>query len=292
MIRRILVPLDGSEAAERAVAWAKQYALPDKAQVILLQVLHPEVPLEGRPFRAGTADSRRYLQGVERELNFAGIPTRILLRNEPVAQTIADTARREDCDLIIMTSRGASPVLRWLIGGVTQQVLRLASIPILVIRKSPPSAARFKLRRILVPLDGSTLAESVLPWSQDFARHHRASLVLVHVRRPEPTARGRELARRTIQALTRHATELRGLGIPSSVMIKQGDAAAEILDASRSGDMILMTTHGYGGIKRLVLGSVAEKIITQAAVPVLIWKKPAEFRTLPQDLAELELFDS
>src|ERR1043165_984928 len=107
MFRKILLPLDGSKRAEQAFFWAKQYAGPDKAQVVLLQVLHAEYPLEGRPFRAGSTEAHAYLQGIERELNFAGIPAKILLRNEPVPRTIVDTARRQSWDLILLTSRGA-----------------------------------------------------------------------------------------------------------------------------------------------------------------------------------------
>src|SRR5690349_21034550 len=103
--------------AERALSWAKLYAAPAKAQVVLLQVLHPEYPLEGLPFRAGAPEARAYLQGVERELNYTGIPTRILLRNEPAARAIVETSTSEGCDLIVMSSRGASKIVRWLIGG-------------------------------------------------------------------------------------------------------------------------------------------------------------------------------
>src|SRR5438045_9531994 len=63
MFKKLLVPLDGSTTAEQALAWAKLYAAPSKAQVVVLQVLHPEYPLEGLPFRAGAAEARSYLQG-------------------------------------------------------------------------------------------------------------------------------------------------------------------------------------------------------------------------------------
>jgi|SRR6185295_12506609 len=292
MFKKILLPLDGSKTAEQALFWAKQYAGPDKAQVVLLQVLHAEYPLAGRPFRAGSPEAQQYLQGIERELNYAGIPTKILLRNEPVSRTIVETARRESCDLIVMTSRGASKVVRWLIGGVTQQVMRLSSIPVFIVRSSIAPAVHQKPRRILVPQDGSPLARTILPWAQGVARFHRASLVLLHIR---PGPAGRRAVKPmdgVVRELSRRATGLRAQGLRASAVLGQGDAAEEILKACGPGDLIVMTTHGYGGLKRLILGSVAEKVIHQAAVPVLVYKKPSKMRRLPSDLASLELFDS
>jgi len=259
---------------------------------VLLQVLHAEYPLEGRPFRAGGPEARKYLQGIERELNFAGIPVKILLRNEPVSRAIVDTARRESCDLIIMTSRGASKVIRWLIGGVTQQVMRLSSIPVLIVRSSIAPRVHERPRRILVPQDGSRLARTILPLAREFARFHRAGLALLHVRPRSHSRRSGLSAQKAAKVLQRRATALRVGGVRVDALMEEGDAAEEILNACGPGDVLVMTTHGYGGLKRLVLGSVAEKVVHQATVPVLVYKEPARYRRLPQDVANLELFDS
>jgi|SRR6185295_7953300 nucleotide-binding universal stress UspA family protein len=292
MFRKILLPLDGSKTAEQALFWAKQYAGPDKAQVVLLQVLHAEYPLQGRPFRAGAPEARDYLQGVERELNYAGIPTKMLLRNEPVPRTIVETARREACDLIIMTSRGASKVVRWLIGGVTQQVMRLSPIPVFIVRSSVAPSLHVRPRRILVPQDGSPLARTILPLAEGFAHFHRARLALLHVRTGAASTRSRSASGSVTKVLERRVQTLRTQGIRADALVEGGDAAEEILKACKPGDLLVLTTHGYGGLKRLVLGSVAEKVIHQAPVPVLVYKRPAHYRRLPQDLANLELFDS
>lgn len=292
MFRKILLPLDGSKTAEQVLFWAKQYAGPDKAQVVLLQVLHAEYPLEGRPFRAGSPEAREYLQGIERELNFAGIPVKILLRNEPVSRAIVETARRESCDLVLMTSRGASKVVRWLIGGVAQQVLRLSPIPVLIVRSSIAPTLHQKPRRILVPQDGSPHARAILPLARGFARFHRAGLALLHVRARSHSRRPGSSIEVATRTLERRATALRAGGLRVRALIEEGDPAEEILKACRPGDLLVMTTHGYGGLKRLVLGSVAEKVIHQAPVPVLVYKKPASYRRLPHDVANLELFDS
>lgn len=283
MFKKILLPLDGSATAERALAWCKLYAPPSKAQVVLLQILHAEYPLKGLPFRAGAAEARAYLQGIERELNFAGIPARIALRNEPVARSIVATADREGCDLIVMTSRGASRVVRWLIGGVAQQVVRLSHVPVLVIRGTANPDKR--LRRILVPQDGSAGARAILPWAARLAHLHRVNLTILHV------SAGKEPHPDVARMMARHRAAMVRRGGSVSLQFEQGDPAEGILKASRPGDLIAVTTHGRGGLKRLILGSVAEKVVTQASVPVAIYKKPVSLVPLPKDFEALELFD-
>ncbi len=284
MFKKILLPLDGSAAAEQALHWAKVYARPTKAQVVLVQVLPPRYPLKGLPFRAGSVDARVYLQGIERELNFAGIPCKILLRSEPVTHAIVETAHQEGCDLIIMTSRGASKVVRWLIGGVTQQVMRLSPIPILIVRGSIAAKLHERPRRLLMPQDGSVHARKIIPWAARLARLHRIPLVILHIRRPNGNATAPRV-------LYRQAAMLKKKGIHASVRIRQGDPAEQILKCCRTADVLAMTTHGFGGLKRLILGSIAEKVIHQATVPVLIYKHRAMKRRLARDLEAVGLFE-
>jgi nucleotide-binding universal stress UspA family protein len=285
MFKKILLPLDGSTAAEQAVFWAKQYARPSKAQVVLLQVLHTEYPLKGMPFRAGSPEARLYLQGIERELNFSGIPCKIMLGGEPVARSIVETAYTERCDLIIMTSRGASKVVRWLIGGVAQQVMRLSPIPLLILRGPIAGSVHAPPKRILLPQDGSPLARTILPWGVRLARLHRASLGLLHVRGQESpdSAAG--------PGLSRLSSQLRARGLKVTVSLDRGDPAEQILKACRKGDLLAMTTHGRGGLKRLLLGSVAEKIVPLAPVPVMIYKRFAKSRRQPHDLEMIDLMN-
>lgn len=284
MFTKILVPLDGSAAAEQALFWVKQYARRDKALVVLLQVLSAEYPLRGLPFRAGAEEARQYLQRIERELNFAGIPAKIVLRSESVSRTIVQTASQEDCELIVMTSRGASRVVRWLIGGVTQQVMRLSPIPVLVVRSSPGEEVHERPRQLLAPQDGSSHARKILPWAGRLARFHKIPLVLLHI---APAAADSGVSRE----LSRQAAMLRRRGVKASVLVEKGDPADRILKACRSGDILAMTTHGHGGLKRLILGSIAEKVIHQATVPVLIYKHQAKQRRRAHDLEAVELFE-
>ena len=285
MFKKILVPLDGSKAAELALFWAKLYAGPSKAQVVLLRVLQPEYPLKGPPFRAGSAEARAYLQGIERELNFSGIPARILLRNGSAARAIVEASIREECDLILMTSRGASKIVRWLIGGVAQQVMRMSPLPVLIVRTAVASRKQERPRRILVPQDGSARARAVLPWAATLARFHRARLVLLHV------CPGQEPAAGVNRMLIRQRDLFGRRSHPVTLRFEQGDPAHGILNACRPGDLLALTTHGRGGIKRLLLGSVAEKVVYQSPVPVAVYKEKINLVPLPTDFELLELFD-
>ncbi|MBI3854152.1 MAG: universal stress protein, partial [Planctomycetes bacterium] len=186
MFRRILVPLDGSENSERVLPWVKRYAGRDRAQAVLLQVVPREYPMKGLPFASESGEPKEYLGRIERDLNYAGIPVRMLLRSGDVARTIVAVAEQEVCDLVAISSRGASKIARWLMGGITQQVVRRSQVPLLIVRARPAPGRDRHPRRILVPLDGSDVAESILPWSAQLARFHRAQALLLHVRHRTP----------------------------------------------------------------------------------------------------------
>jgi nucleotide-binding universal stress UspA family protein len=277
MFQKVLVPLDGSKNAEASLPWVKRYAGPSKGEVLLLQVLTTEYPLKGPSFLAGTPEAKQYLQGIEREFNFSGIPAKIVLRNGAVSRTIIDVAMKEGCQLIVMTTRGASRVTRWLMGGVTEQVMRLSPIPVLIIRSQTTHRQGSHPERILVPLDGSTRASSILPWAERLARFHHARVVLLHVRPKEKPSHGNGLAFPSAvrERISRESFRLQEDGIKTVQRLEEGDAAEEILKACRASDLLALTTHGYGGFKRWVFGSVAEKVIREAPVPVFIYKGPA-----------------
>lgn len=274
MFKKILVPLDGSENAEHALPWARRYAAPDRAQVVLLRVPERVLTEPGPPWRPGLSEAREYLQRMARELNYAGIPGKFLTPLGRTAETIVRAARREKCDLVIMTTRGGSPVGRWLVGGVTEQVLRLSSVPVLVVRSQMPLRRQGHGRRVVAPLDGSRLAESVLPWAEGLARYHGVPLVLLHVDWRYTRGRGipphaSEWAMRRIRQL---AQEIRRRRVKVLVRLEYGDPATGILDNVSETDVVAMTTHGHGGFKRWIFGSVAEKVIHAAAIPVFVYK--------------------
>lgn len=276
MLKKILLTLDGSENAEKALPWVRQFARREKAQVVLFRVV-PPVADRGARWQDREA-AREYLQGMERELNYAGLSTKILVRRGQAAREIVDAARDQGCDLIVMATRGGSKVKRWMIGGVTEQVMRLSPVPVLPVWSHLPTPRQGHVRRLIVPLDGSKRAESIVWWSIRLAQLLRAKLVFLHVY-PNGKETPRDWNEKTYEALsarmTRIAQSLCKQGVHAEFKLQRGDAAERILNYADRDDLILTTTHGFGGVKRWILGSVAEKLVHAGTVPVLVYKTPA-----------------
>lgn len=280
MLKKILLSLDGSENAEKALPWVKQYANREHAQVILLRA----VPVKGMEAGAALVEvesAREYLQGIERELNYAGIPAKVAIKKYAPVRAILDAAMAEGCDLILMSTRGGSPVERWAIGGVTEQVLRLSPIPVLVIRSQTVLPRQGHVRRVIVPVDGSKLAEAAVSWSGRLAHLLKAKLIFLHVTPRGPAGRTASY-RQTVDLLKRRMQRagdaLAKDGVKWSFAEQTGDPADRILQYADANDLVVTTTHGAGGFKRWVFGSVAEKLIHDASIPVLVYKTPAQGR--------------
>lgn len=274
MLKKILLALDGSENAERALWWVTQYAGREKAQVVLFRAVDTSI-LEPEFIPSQVQDALNYLLRMETELNQAGIPTKVIVRQGKAAEMIVKVAMEEKSDLILMTTRGGSKVKRWVIGGVTEQVLRLSPIPVLPVQSRTRPARNNRVRRVIVPLDGSKLAEEVVPWAADLARLLKARLVFLHVY--PPTHAGiRGQVRDNFEALrtrmVRQCQLLKKQGLKVRFVVRTDDPAEAILAHTGMNDMIVTTTHGEGGFKRWIFGSVAEKLIHEARVPVLVYK--------------------
>jgi nucleotide-binding universal stress UspA family protein len=280
MLKKIMVAMDGSEIAERALPWVMQYAAPEKAQVVLFRAVDPEV-LGKELLPTEWEEARSYLLRMEKELNYHGIPSKVVVRQGKPAKAIVKAARDEECDLILMTTRGGSPVKRWVMGGVTEQVLRMSGIPVLALRPRTASPKGGHVRRVVVPIDGSKRAEDLLPWAQALAHLLKARLVFLHVFPRGP--RGlRGWNEQKFDALRERmnftVARLKEKGIKASFHLQKGDPADRILEFSSPNDLIVTSTHGFGGFKRWIFGSVAEKLIHESRIPVLVYKTMAQVK--------------
>jgi nucleotide-binding universal stress UspA family protein len=191
---------------------------------------------------------------------------------------IPHVAEREGCDLILMTTRGGSPIQRWAVGGVTEQVMRTSTIPVLPVRSEMPLPRQGHVRRIIIPVDGSSLAEAGVSWAARLAHLLKAQIVFVHVM-PRGALRAGSRAERTFQSLSKRIRQVCELltksGVRARLALQRGDAADRITQVADRNDLILTTTHGRGGFKRWIFGSVAEKLIHHSTVPVLVFKTSA-----------------
>jgi nucleotide-binding universal stress UspA family protein len=283
VFKRILLPLDGSANAEGAIPWAIKYAAPSKTPVVLTRVLDKVYPLKGMPFGAEADQARVYLEAVADKLSQVGIPSEIMLPMDAVAPAIVSAAERAKCNLIVMTSRGSSRLIRRLVGGITDLVIRISSVPVLVARSPGSLPALPAPSRILVPVDGSPDSKHVLAWAERLAQFHHVPAELLYVRRRRTRSRATE--ERRAEEVSREATRLCGLlrkrGIAASYRLEEGDPAPEILKACGDTDLVVMTTHRRGGLQSLVKGSVAEKVIHGARGPVFVSKRGPGAKSLP-----------
>jgi nucleotide-binding universal stress UspA family protein len=297
-IRRVLVPLDGSFFAEQALAYALAVAGPE-TELVLLEVIPPAEPVRGlfgNVLITAEEIRRAYDEGIEQGLQKsqrAWLGDRSHVRLETAvgdaAEEILRVAEREPVDLIVMASHGRGAIGRWVIGSVADRVARTSLIPVMVMRprEGIPTEATAVIRRLIVPLDGSELAEQVLPFVEVLVASLQVPVLLVTV-----TDIVHDLARAMTygmpfrqevydeildNARTKARTDLDGAadrlrraGLSVSEQVLDGQAAEAIARASEPTDVIVMTSHGRGGLRRWLIGSVAEKLVREGPIPVVL----------------------
>lgn len=191
MFNRILVPLDGSTLAERAIPHAEQFARIFGARIFLLQVLEPtsyhENPKAVDPlsWQIRKAEADVYMQGIAAQIrenlgendliDIIERKTRVeySIREGKTAENIVDFAHAESIDLLVISTHGSGGLSRWNISSITQKVINLIYLPVLIVRAYNPSGAedaRIHYRRILLPIDSSRRAECALPAGIALAR--------------------------------------------------------------------------------------------------------------------------
>jgi nucleotide-binding universal stress UspA family protein len=209
------------------------------------------------------------------------------LEDGPVAPTLRDYAKELNVDLIVMSSHSRGGLKRITLGSVTDYLIRNTSIPVLVVR--PPTsvvgaAPEQALSRIVVPLDGSELAEQVLPEVAALASRFGSTISLLHVLTPE-TYSQKEIMQPGLpwwdadmalanSYLDEAATDLTGQGLTViKDIVLSDDIASAILDyaARTKADLVALATRGKGGVSRLVFGSVADEITRRSPTSLLVF---------------------
>ena len=292
MVERILVPLDGSELAAQALPHARYLADELHARLLLLWVVET-VSYSGDPGEAMPAlfevheMAQTYLERVAAQLRNNGRPVESHVLSGTPAESILACADDRAVDLIVMSTHGRSGIGRWVYGSVADKVLRGARVPVLLIRavvqEAPLEAVRYE--RLLVPLDGSALAEQALPHAEELARATGAEIVLLRVPTvppfvtwgPDPgmlmPALLNEAYEEADAYLANVARRLRACGfVVRKAPMDPGPVADTIIDYAHEADidLIVMSTHGRSGIGRWVFGSVTDRVLRGAGVPVLL----------------------
>lgn len=295
--RTILVPVDGSKLAEQALPLAVAIAERSRGKLKLVlvhrQIHHGLLESTGEFARTELAihqSERNYLKdllGAARKRLGRAVSSATL--KGPVAPVLAEYVRDAGADLVVMTTHGQGGVRRAWLGSVADQLIRSVEVPVLLVRAAEEGAAEApaEFGEILVPLDGSPLAEAALEPAAALARLWDGEISLVQVVSPVALHAGQPLAfplgfddrftevrRDAAQDYVRDIAEgLRESGVKASGVAVLGGGVAETLldiaDPERVG-LLVIATHGRGGARRLVLGSVADKLVRAADVPVLV----------------------
>jgi nucleotide-binding universal stress UspA family protein len=278
LFERILVPLDGSETAEAALAYV---ALLPSERVRLLAVESDRANLTAVCTTA--RDCRTYLEAVAAPLREQGraVDT-VVVFGRPAEQILALAAA---ADLVVMGSHGHGGARRFVLGSVADEVARHAPVPVMVVRGGAVLPPAVQLTRIVVPLDGSDLAEQAVPVAAAVAADlgvpvHLMRVLDVDALRATVQAgihaaaaylrSQEEIQRYAEEYLAEQVQQLRNRDLTATAEVLTGSPAVTLLDAIRPDDLVVMTTHGRGGVRRWLLGSVADKLVRAAAAPVLL----------------------
>jgi len=295
MLRRILVSLDGTAFSEQALPWAVSMAKRSGAEIHLATVeIPPPIAFPDVNFLTPLSEAElNYLEGVAERLRVAGVVevgTAVLNGNAPEA--LEEHRRQIGADLTVMATHGRGPIARSWLGSVADHFARATAAPVLMVRPretdGPVDLASLPvLERIVLTLDGSAVSESAVEPTMSLAKLYDASTTLVRViEYPNRTEsvylpdmvdaveeRLEESRQATADELGRMAANLGTEGASVDQETRVVIHAAEgILDIAqeRGADLVAMASHGRGGIKRAVLGSVTDKVLRGSDRPVLI----------------------
>jgi nucleotide-binding universal stress UspA family protein len=299
----VLAPIDGSTRALRAVPWAEKLAGPE-GTVVLLRVVPAQPDYAESLFSlVGAEDTVQDIQDAwtrtaKADMNEAAAllsgskvtVEQIVAEGEP-DEEIVTAAGQRGVQMIAMASHGRGAIGRAIFGSVADRVARTAPVPVLILRTPDEDAdSDVVVSRIVIPLDGSEIASRALPVASEIAKQLAAP---VHVVRAVdaalalPMASGvfgagpvvdadvtdqiwqeaEEEARSTVTAAV---SRLKVEGIDASGGIVNGSPFFAISEVIEPGDLLILTSHGRGGVRRWLLGSVAEKLVREADAPVML----------------------
>ena len=299
MASRILVPLDGSSLAEQALSCAVPLAQGLPAELVLLRAIWilPDILelLDESTVELNAivdqleAEANDYLGALVEHLRDAGLNVRYAVRRGSAAETILDYVGQAKIDQIIMATHGYSGIKRWMHGSVAERVLQTTRVPLLLVRVGERDLANdwqqpMPCQRILVPLDGSRVAEQILPAVTAVAQALSAELVLFQV--PIAHVDGwmtgewfvpiqgvlATAAQDAHVYLSEVSSRLKKQGLRVTTATMMGSVAESIIEYAEANqaDLVAMCTHGRTGLERWTLGSVADRVLRAGSIPILL----------------------
>jgi len=297
MYSKLLVTLDGSQLSESILPYSRVLARKLHSNVDLLRVIEREVvdvavnPKKNYSHSDAESDlrtaSNNYLSEIAASFDDVQKVSCFTFVGDPV-EVILDKAHEQDDALLAMSTHGRSGMQRWYLGSVADKVLHACRNPMLLVKgKESPEAVvqEATINRIILPLDGSDLAEQALPHAKALSAALDAQIDIVSVYSLLTNATYAEgympnfevivdQIREEIHGyLAAKTSELAKEGLKhSDGIVEEGDPAAKIIDLAQEtpNSLIAMCSHGRSGIGRWVLGGVADRVIRHSGDPVLV----------------------
>lgn len=303
--RRILVCLDRSPISEACLQYAIVFARTFGSAITLVHVMQPRhehagpQTIDALGWEISRQEARAYLERLEKNAARAlGRSVEVRLEQGRPAERIVDLARELGADLTVLGSHGEGGVAAWNLGTTAQQVVAVARGSVFIAHSSSVAPSIAGPRRILVPLDGSLRAESVLPAVGRIAGVHGSETLLVHVvqepvttsvlRAPEDLELARNLAARLESGAKHYLERLRGRlahegASVRTLVVRHANERQCLLETSRKEetDLIVLSAHGAACDKARSFGSVTAHLLTHSMVPLLVL----------QDLPDYEFHD-
>ncbi|HEV3029757.1 MAG TPA: universal stress protein [Planctomycetota bacterium] len=292
LFERILVPLDGSQAAESVLYQAERLLCGRKGEVMLFHAWSADSSSFGSPQAA-----EDYLRIVQARLGRLGAhAVRRIVSTAPITEALPTIIESERASLVAISSHGRETSPRQAVAVTVEALLQGIQIPIFLARAYqsggtgdpvPAECEASSIRRILVPLDGSSACEAVMPYARELGQFLGALIVILYVG-PEESEDPRSFLGNRVsgapagpapgeaataeQRIEYAAKTFSAAGLETMILRRGGDPISTILDFARPSavDLIAMTTHGRIGLSKLLAGSVAEQVMREALLPTLL----------------------
>jgi len=294
MIQNILVPLDGSPVSEAALPYAVALAGRTGARLTLMRAAHigPFAADKGPAQSRAVSEAEAYLDVCAADLRARDCLVETGVPYGSAAEWVVEEATLRHADLIVMATHDRVGPDRWVHGSVAETVVSRAPVPVMLVRAAdgarPVEHFDWRQPTLLVPLDGSELAEAVLPAAAALARSLNGRVVLIFVATETGLGSQDPGAQDYLDA---HLDRLARVGVPVASIVRTGKPAMEIAQAAREQNaaLVLMATHGRTGLARSVSGSVAGEVVHCSPSPVMLIRpagiRPAEEPAVAQSAA-------
>lgn len=307
MYDSILLPLDGSSFAEEAVPLAGRLAEQFDSELTLAHVIRPipdvdfKTPEEEMDWKSRLREAASSaLSEITADLRADGVVARAEVLEGRVVDALLGAIDKNDVKLVVLTSHGSGGFRRWWLGSVADSLIRRSHRPVLLVRpwdetEDQPEDEGPRFHTILVPLDGSEVAERALDHARAMRDRMGGRIVLVRVV-PSPLEVGSlygvpsvriagESHQEHRDAAAAYLKEVAGRkplqsaaadGAVDTRVVEASGAAEGVIESARvtGADLIVLASMGRGGFSRAVLGSVADKVIRGATPPVLVIPGP------------------